>query len=379
MSRPTDWAPRTPSTLPASDGRRPRGDNGTTERPPEWDRIEREWWERWEAGPGKALGKRPSKVGKRAREKWEQEMWTKWRAHQDEKRRHPGRFRLAGAGRKPVDDDAEDHDERWAELFEPEIEDPESDLDETPGLGDALTNPAFVLDPKLQHDFELTEYSMREFDGAEEDLVTPRRYTSGKLLGRKRRGDTVRGRLSEQELPEIGLSLGKRLAEERRLRRAHGVGWNRWTIRAGGVDRVRPIFAYSRYQGSVRFSHWWRRWFSIFQPPKEKRTSRGKVVFPRTKGQSRERVDAAAERRKEGLARGREKSIKRAEAKATELAAEVQAMRSARVPYRAIASEFSRRGIPTARGGKWTAATVRRLETRAAALDPQGSAILARS
>jgi hypothetical protein len=307
-------------------------------------------------------------------------MWAEWAAHQEEKRRHPGRFRLAGAGRKPVNGGAEDPDDQWAELFEPAIEDPESGLDETPGLGDTLTNPAFVLDPKLHHDFELTEYSMREFDGAEEDLVTPRRYTSGKLLGRKRRGDTARGRLSEQELPEIGLSLGRRLAEERRLRRAHGVGWDRWTIRARRADSLRPIFAYSRHQGSVRFSHWWRRWTSIFQLAKEKQSSRGKVVSARVgPTHLRKRAHVPAERRKEGLAKGRQQSVERADARAAELASEIQAMRSARLSYGTIAREFSRRGIPTARGGKWTAATVQRMATRAGVDLPHEGAAIARS
>lgn len=95
MSRATALAHRAPSILPGSDGRRPHGHNGAKERPPEWDSIEREWWERWEAGPGKTLGKRPSKVGTWAREKWEQEMWAEWVAHQEEKRR-PGTIPAGG-------------------------------------------------------------------------------------------------------------------------------------------------------------------------------------------------------------------------------------------------------------------------------------------
>jgi len=325
-------------------------------------------------------GKRPSKVGTRAREKWEQEMWAEWVAHQEEKRRHPERFRLAGAGRKPLHDGAEDHDEQWGDLFEPVIEDRKSALDDTPGLDEAFANPVFVLAPELHHDSELTEYSMREFDDTEDDVVTPRRYASGKLLGMKKRDDTARERFSEQELPAMGVPLARRLVEERRLRRAHGLGWNTRTIRGSGADHLQPIFAYSPHQGSVRFSHWWRRWANIFQLPKEKQSSRGKVVFGRV-GPTHlgKRAPAAAEKRKEALARGRDASIERANARAGELAAEIQAMRAADYSYDRIAAEFSRRGIATARGGMWTAATVQRMARRAGVDLPHDSAALATS
>ena len=85
------------------------------------------------------------------------------------------------------------------------------------------------------------------------------------------------------------------------------------------------------------------------------------------KPRHRHRADQRRRRRcEQGIGRPAAKCTARADARASELAPIIAELRGAGVTsLRAIASELSRRGIPTATGvGEWRSAQVRRMLAR---------------